>query len=287
MLATAGMILGLVIALGVLRALSVLANQNLSTGVAISMDRYVLGFTALLGALSALVFGVVPAWRIARINPQENLKQGRGTGGATRGDHRFRDILVVGELALALVLLASAGVFLKSLSKLHDVDLGFRPHGLMTAALALPDRTYETPEKQIGFLRSALERLSNSPGVQSAAAGVPLPFSGFGGSASFGIEGRVLPPGDPGPHGDIREVSSAYFDTMGIRLLHGRTFTDQDRLGSSARRDRRRQSCSPVLAQSGSRRPAHSQRLEISVENYRRRGRAGASFASRRRRILR
>jgi predicted permease len=231
-LATAGMILGLAIALGVLRALSALANQNLSTGVAISMDGYVLGFTALLGALSALVFGVVPAWRIARINPQENLKQGRGTGGATRGDHRFRDILVVGELALALVLLASAGVFLKSLSKLHDVDLGFRPHGLMTAALALPERTYETPEKQIGFLRSALERLSNSHGVQSAAAGVPLPFSGFGGSASFGIEGRVLPPGDPGPHGDIRQVSSAYFDTMGIRLLHGRTFTDQDRLGS-------------------------------------------------------
>ena len=232
LLAAAGMVLGLAIAFGVLRAILALATENLLTGVAISMDGHVLGFTALLAAVSALIFGTAPAWRMARINPQTNLKQGRGTGHATRGDHRFRDVLVVSELALALVLLASAGVFLKSLAKLRDVDLGFRPHGLMSAALALPDRAYETPAKQISFLRSALERLANSPGVESAAAAVPLPFSGFGGSASFGIEGRVLRPGDPGPHGDIRQVSPGYFDTMKIQLIRGRTFTDQDRLGS-------------------------------------------------------
>jgi predicted permease len=230
-LATAGIALGLAIAFAVLRALVALATENLSTGVAISMDVYVLGFTVLLGVVSALIFGAVPAVWIARINPQENLKQGRGTGGVTRGDHRFREALVAGELALALVLLASAGVFLKSLAKLHDVDLGFRPHGLMTAAIALPDRAYETPEKQIGFLRNVVERLANSPGVESAAAVVPLPFSGFGGSASFGIEGRASSSGDPGPHGDIRQVSPGYFETMGIRLVRGRTFIDQDRLG--------------------------------------------------------
>jgi len=232
LLAAAGMVFGLAIAFGVLRALLALAAENLLTGVAISMDGHVLGFTALLAAVSALIFGTAPAWRMARTNPQTNLKQGRGTGHATRGDHRFRDVLVVSELALALVLLASAGVFLKSLAKLRDVDLGFRPHGLMSAALALPDRAYETPAKQISFLRSALERLANSPGVESAAAAVPLPFSGFGGSASFGIEGRVLRPGDPGPHGDIRQVSPGYFETMKIKLIRGRTFTDQDRLGS-------------------------------------------------------
>src|SRR5205823_4362426 len=82
------------------------------------------------------------------------------------------------------------------------------------------------------LLISTVERLSNSPGIVSAAAGVPLPFSGFGGSASFNIEGRVSPPGDPGPHGDIRGVSPRYFETMGIRLLRGRVFTDQDRRGS-------------------------------------------------------
>ncbi len=231
-LAACGMALGLAIAFGVLRALVALAPENLSMGVSISMDGYVLGFTALLAFVSAIIFGAVPAWRIARIDPQTNLKQGRGTGRANRGDHRFRDMLVAAELALALVLLASAGVFLKSLSKLHDVDLGFRPHGLMTAALALPERLYETPTKQIAFYRATLDRLANSPGVESAAAAVPLPFSGFNGAASFNIEGRVEPPGDPGPHGDIRQVSTGYFETMGIRLVQGRSFTDQDREGS-------------------------------------------------------
>jgi predicted permease len=231
-LAAAGTVLGLGIAFGVLKALLALAPENLMTGVAIPMDGYVLGFTALLALVSALIFGTAPAFRIARIDPQANLKQGRGTVNETRSDHRFRDVLVAGELALALVLLASAGVFMKSLSKLHDVDLGFRPHGLMTAALALPDKTYDTPEKQIGFLRSTLERLRKSPGVESAAAGAPIPFSGFGGSASFQVEGRVAPPGDPGPHGDIRRVSTNYFETMGIRLVSGRTFTDADRVGS-------------------------------------------------------
>jgi predicted permease len=230
-LAALGMLLGLGIAFWVLRALVALAPENLMTGVTISMDGYVLGFTALLALVSALIFGIAPAWRMARIDPQQNLKQGRGTS-ETRGDHRFRDVLVAAELALALVLLASAGVFLKSLAKLHDVDLGFRPHGLMTAALALPEKTYDTPTKQIGFLHSALERLANSPGIVSAAAGMPLPFSGFGGSASFAIEGRVSPPGDPGPHGDVRTVSPGYFETMGIRVIRGRTFTDQDRLDS-------------------------------------------------------
>jgi predicted permease len=231
-LAAGGTALGFAIAFGALRVLLALAPENLMTGVAIPMDGYVLGFTALLAVVSALIFGAAPAWRMARIDPQTNLKQGRGTGGETRGDHRFRDVLVACELALALVLLASAGVFLKSLSKLHDVDLGFRAHGLMSAALVLPDKTYDTPEKKIGFFRSGVERLANLPGVESAAAGVPLPFSGFGNSASFAIEGRVLPPGDPGPHGDYRQISPGYFETMGIRLMRGRTFTDQDRLGS-------------------------------------------------------
>src|SRR5207302_7086046 len=83
----------------------------------------------------------------------------------------------------------------------------------------------------IAFLNSVIDRVSDSSGVESAAAGVPLPFSGFGGSASFNIEGRVSPHGDPGPHGDIRAVSPRYFETMGIRLIRGRAFTDQDRLG--------------------------------------------------------
>lgn len=230
-LAFVGMALGLVLASQGVRALLWLAPENLSTGLDIHLDLYVLLFTGLIAGASAIIFGAAPALQIAFIDPHQNLKQGRGTGEGSSGRHRFRSALVVAELSLALVLLAGAGVFLKSLAKLKEVDVGFRPQGLMSASLALPQRQYDTPEKQIAFLSSALERLSNSAGVVSAAAGVPLPFSGFGGSASFDIEGRVAPPGDPGPHGDIRGVSSRYFETMGIRLIRGRFFTDQDRLG--------------------------------------------------------
>ena len=230
-LAFVGMALGLVLASQGVRALLWLAPENLSTGLDIHLDLYVLLFTALIAGASAIIFGAAPALQIAFIDPHQNLKQGRGTGEGSSGRHRFRSALVVAELSLALVLLAGAGVFLKSLAKLKEVDIGFRAQGMMSASLALPQRQYDTPEKQIAFLSSGLERLSNSAGVVSAAAGVPLPFSGFGGSASFDIEGRVAPPGDPGPHGDIRGVSPHYFETMGIRLIHGRFFTDQDRRG--------------------------------------------------------
>ena len=230
-LALVGMALGLVIAFQAVRALLWLAPGNLSTGLDIHLDWYVLLFTALLAGASAIIFGAAPAWQIAFLDPHQNLKQGRGTGEGSAGRHRFRSGLVVAELSLALVLLASAGVFLKSLQKLKDVDVGFRPRGLMTAALALPEHQYDTADKQIAFLNSTLERLSGAPGVIFAAAAVPLPFSGFGGSASFNIEARVAPPGDPGPHGDVRGVSPRYFETMGIRLLRGRVFTDQDRRG--------------------------------------------------------
>ena len=233
-LAIAGMGVGLLFASAAITGLLSLARENLSTGFSVPMDSHVLLFTLIVTGASALVFGAAPAWQIARTDPQRNLTQGRGNTGGSRANHRFRDVLVVGQLALALVLLAGAGVFLKSLSKLQEVNVGFRPHGLTTAALALPDHQYDTGAKQIAFLQAALERLRNSPGIVSAAAGVPLPFSGFGGSASFQIEGRPRPPGDPGPHGDVRQVSAGYFETMGIPLVRGRSFVEEDRKGGQA-----------------------------------------------------
>ena len=232
LLALVGMTLGLALAALAIRALVWLAPENLSNGLNIHLDAYVLVFSALIAGASAIIFGAAPAWQIAFTDPQQNLKQGRGAGEGSRVRHRFRSSLVIAELALALVLLAGAGVFVKSLSNLKDVNVGFRPGGLMTAALTLPENQYATPEKQVAFFSSALERLANSPGVQAAAAVVPLPFSGFDGSASFAIEGRVSPPGDPGPHGDIRQASPQYFQVMGIRLVRGRFFTPQDRLGT-------------------------------------------------------
>ena len=114
---------------------------------------------------------------------------------------------------------------------MQQVDTGFDPHGVMSAGVTLPEEQYKDANKQAGFYRSVLERLSAAPGVQAAGAGAPLPFSGGNGSASFAIEGRVEGPGDPGPHGNIRFVSPGYFAALGIPLRAGRYFTDQDRIG--------------------------------------------------------
>ncbi|MFZ0636982.1 MAG: ABC transporter permease [Candidatus Acidiferrales bacterium] len=225
--------LGLLFGAASIRALMTLGPEELANAPAIPMDRFVLLFTVAAAAIATLVVGAAPAWQIARMNPQQNLKEGRGGGLGSRARHRFRNVLVVGQLALSLVLLAGAGLFLKSLSKLQEVNVGFRPHGLMTAAAALPDRQYDTPAKQIIFCRSVLEKLSSVPGVISAAAAYPLPFSGFNASASFEVEGRPAPPGDPGPHGDLAIVSPGYFSTLGVPLLRGRSFTDQDREGGA------------------------------------------------------
>src|SRR5207237_10307725 len=103
--------------------------------------------------------GAAPAWQIAFLDPHQNLKQGRGTGEGSAGRHRFRSGLVVAELSLALLLLASAGVFLKSLQKLKDVDIGFRPHGLMTAALGLPERQFDNTDKSNALISGTHDTL--------------------------------------------------------------------------------------------------------------------------------
>ena len=135
---------------------------------------------------------------------------------------------------MALVLLVGAGLLLKSLARIQQADVGFRARGVMTGALTLPGNVYGTPEKQVTFFRNVLERLSSLPGVASVAAGYPLPFSGAGATASFGIEGRQVPAGDPGFHGGIACVTPDYFAAMGIAVKQGRSFTEQDRIGSQA-----------------------------------------------------
>ena len=233
-IAAGGMTFGLFIGEASIRALLALARENVAAGFTIRMDGYVLLFASFVAVTSALIFSIAPAWQIARMDPHANLGEGRGVNTGSLLRHHFRDALVVGQLALALVLLAGTGLFLESLTKLQDVNLGFRPRGVMTAIWSLPDHQYDTTAKQAAFCRQVLERLSHSPGIVSAAAAYPLPFSGFSGSASFEIEGRPKPPGDPGPHGDVQIISPAYFSTMGIPILHGREFSDEDRQGGQA-----------------------------------------------------
>jgi len=129
-------------------------------------------------------------------------------------------------------LLAGTGLLLKSLARIGEVNPGFQPRGVMTAALALPQSQYSSQQKQSAFFNSVLDRLSHTSGVTSSGAGFPLPFSGGNSSATFQIEGRPTAPGSPGPHGDNRIVTGGYFTALGIPLLKGRIFNDADRVGS-------------------------------------------------------
>src|SRR5581483_5417942 len=224
----AGAVLGLIVAYLGVRGLLALAPENSPVVFSVRLDATVLAFTALVAIVAGLLFGAVPAWQVARLDRFEALKEGGRSGTAGHGRQRLRAGLVIGEVALALVLLVGAGLFLRSLAALEDVNPGFQPNGVITGSLALPDAQYSDPAKRVTFFQNVVARLTNTPGVAVAAAGVPVPFSGNAGSASFSIEGRPSPPGDPGPHGDIGYVTPQYFAAMKIPLRSGRTFTDQD-----------------------------------------------------------
>ncbi len=235
LLSLVGTVLGFVVALGILRAILSLARLQLSTGILIHIDGYVLAFTACAGILSALVFGLVPAWHISRLGQHyDQLKEGSRSD--TEGHHRqrLRSILVAGQIALALVLLIGAGLLLKTLAQLRNVNTGFDPRGVMTASVALPTTEYGDADRQTAFFHAVLDGLSQTPGVISAGAVNAVPFSGSDPTASFDVEGRIVPPGDPGFHGSARYASPDYFKTLKIPLLAGRYFNDGDRKNGQA-----------------------------------------------------
>ena len=227
-LALGGAVAGLALAFVGVRALLAFAPENASVALAVRIDAPVLLFTAVAAVAAAVLFGIAPAWQVSRLDRFEALKEGGRSGAAGLRRQRIRAGLVIGEVALALVLLVGAGLFLRSLASLEDVNPGFQPGGVITAGVSLPQPQYTEPAKRIAFYRAVLERLSNLPGVTSVAEGVPVPFSGNAGSASFAIEDRPAPPGDPGPHGDLGFVSPDYFTALKIPLRSGRTFTAQD-----------------------------------------------------------
>jgi predicted permease len=230
-LAAGGALVGLACAQLGAEALLRFAPQNAPVSLAVRLDGSVLGFALLTTALAAVLFSLVPAYQITKLGRFHWLKEGGRSGTAGRARQRLRSALVMGEVALALVLLVGAGLFLRSLSRLAEVSPGFDPHGVITGMMTLPQAQYATPEKRTAFYTALLDRLSHTAGSTSAAIGMPVPFSTEN-SASFQIEGRPQVSGDPGPHGDLRFVSPAYFGALKIPLRAGRSFTLSDRMGS-------------------------------------------------------
>jgi predicted permease len=209
-----------------------LAPRSLASWFVVHVDGHVLLFVVLLMVLSGVFLGVLPIGEVFSHRRYGMLKQEGRAVTSSRGRLRLREWLVVGQVAMALVLLVGAGLLLKSLARMGRVDAGFDPGGVMTASVQLPQNQYNNEEKLATFYRAVNEKLAALPGVSSAAVVEALPFTGYSPSSSFSIEGRPLAPGDPGPHSGLNWITPGYFEAMRIPLRKGRYFADEDRLGT-------------------------------------------------------
>jgi putative ABC transport system permease protein len=223
--------LGLLLALWGTDLLSAAAPPGIPRVREVGVDGRVILFTGGVALLTGLLFGLAPALQAARTDLNEALKEGaRGDGGSPRR-HRARALLVVAETALALVLLAGAGLMLRSLLRLQAIDPGFDPRHVLAVHVELPDARYPDERRRADFFRAALERLASLPGAQAAGAVFPLPMGGDRLIFSFGIEGRPVAEADR-PSAGYYVVSPDYFRAMGIHLMSGRAFTERDREGA-------------------------------------------------------
>ncbi len=222
-----GGLLGLLLAwvgLGVLVRLSPAdihyANQP-------TLDGRVLGFTLGLSLLTGLLCGLVPALQVTRLTLAAHLREGaKGSGGFAR--NRFRHALIVAEIALALMLLVGAGLLIESFIRLQNVNPGFNADNVVTAQIALSVSRYKDQQKWAAFYERVIEKLQALPGVESAGAVSHLPLGGGNASGAFEIQGR--PPLNLAPSSwvEMRLASPDYFRAVGIHLIRGRFFTEQD-----------------------------------------------------------
>jgi putative ABC transport system permease protein len=197
----------------------------------VRVDGTVIFFTIAIGLVTGILFGLVPAFSATRALGDTLKESGRGAVGA-RGGHRVRSVLVVVELALAVMLLAGAGLLLRSFVKLQAVDPGFKVDQALTFDLSLPDARYKEDERRVAFFDQLLPRLRALPGARGASAVMGLPLSGLDFIISFQVKGRPpLPPAQQ-PSMQVRVATPDYFQTIGIPLKRGRLFTEDDKPGS-------------------------------------------------------
>jgi len=201
-----------------------LVPHDLARGFVVHTDPAVLGFTAAVAILAAVIAGLGPAVSLLRSRGRLALHEGGRGGTASAEKQRMRSAFVIAEVAAAFFLLAGTGLFLTSLEKLQKVDPGFNPHGVMAAMVPFSGQDLaKNQERQATFVGSVIGNLAAQPGVQAAAAVAPLPFDpNGGGSCSFSIVGRPAPPNDPGPHSQLSLASPDYLKVMQIPLLAGR-----------------------------------------------------------------
>jgi putative ABC transport system permease protein len=226
LLALGGGALGLLLARWGLGLILALGQNAIPRAGEIHMDSGVLIFTALAALTTGVLFGLVPAWQASRPSLQTVLKD--NTRGSTGGNNRLRQGLIVAEVALTLMLLIGAGLLLHSFRNLQSINPGFSSEHVLSFRLDLPEQKYSTPDQQNGFYQALVEKLHNLPGVQAAGVASRCPLESFNWLAEYQIEGQPEPVAGNGLTMDLTLASPDYFHALGIALLKGRFFTDQD-----------------------------------------------------------
>jgi predicted permease len=192
----------------------------------IRLDLPVFAFSALITLGASLVFGLGPAWRLSKA---ELNTVSKSLGGSN--PHRSLSVLIIGQVALACILLTGAGLLTQTFRALENEPLGFNPNDLLTVGLKLPGLKYHEPSDQAKFYQELLEKIEALPGVKTAAIDDDVPFSGFRAEENFAVPGQPEPRHGEEPSAEIHCVSPDYFKTMGIPILRGRSFGPDDVLG--------------------------------------------------------
>jgi predicted permease len=230
LLAGAGGVAGLLFAFWSVQWIQALGSASVPRLHEIAVDARVLFFTLAISVVSGLIFGLVPALRLGRVDLQATLKDSRGTASGSvwgRGQH-LRRLLVVSELGLSVMLLIGAGLLIRSFILLQRVPPGFNPSQVLTLELTMASRKYANADAVLETYKRLWERLSQLPGVSAAGGISSLPLSQMMAWGPITVEGRAPQPGEAFINADMRMVGGEYFRAMEIPLLRGRLFTEHD-----------------------------------------------------------
>jgi len=228
LLSCAGGALGLLFANSGVRLIVAFLADKLPRSAEIGLDGWVLGFTLVISVFSGTIAGLAPAMRLTKTDVNEALKQGLGRTDTDSGGKRTRSVLVVCEVALSLMLLIGAGLMIRSLWMLRNVDPGFDRQNALTMSLPVARTRYPAPAQQIAFFEQVLRQVRTLPGVQSAGAIDDLPLNGNGSHQPIQIDGRPVVPMADQPEVDVRLISTGYLQAMHIPVSRGRDFSDAD-----------------------------------------------------------
>ncbi len=231
-LALGGGLLGVLVTSWANDWMSARLSENGYVKFTIGMDWRVFAFAMLVSLATGVIFGLVPAWLMSRVNVNATLKSGSRTAKGDRAQNRFRHTLIVAQFALALILLAGAGFFMRGVDRMLKARVGWDTDKLAMTVINLPPAKYATPTQTYLFYTRLQQRLAALPGVENATVGWTLPLFQYLTNRNFVVEGRDAPPAGHEPQAGVNAVMPGYLDTIGVKLLAGRKFADTDTVSS-------------------------------------------------------